>query len=82
MISMAVIAGVYRLLATDRRFAAGLIAGLLWFKPNGPAGVLHRVGVVDPTHVRTGLGVLVMGCSWRDSHMDGSGKPRKPSPRT
>ena len=33
LISLAVFAGVYRLLVSDRRFAAGLAAGLLWFKP-------------------------------------------------
>lgn len=33
LISLAVFAGVYRLLSADRPFAAGLVAGLLWFKP-------------------------------------------------
>ncbi|HSQ56423.1 MAG TPA: glycosyltransferase family 87 protein, partial [Gemmata sp.] len=33
MLSLAVFAGVYRLLDANRFFAAGLLAGLLWFKP-------------------------------------------------
>ena len=33
MLSLAVFAGVYRLLSNGRAFAAGLVAGLLWFKP-------------------------------------------------
>jgi hypothetical protein len=32
-LSLAVFAGVYRLLQANRNFAAGLVAGLLWFKP-------------------------------------------------
>ena len=32
-ISVAIFAGVYRLLSNERPFAAGLAAGLLWFKP-------------------------------------------------
>lgn len=32
-ISLALFAGTYHLLANDRRFSAGLVAGLLWFKP-------------------------------------------------
>lgn len=32
-ISLAIFAGVYRLLSNERRFAAGLVAGLLFFKP-------------------------------------------------
>src|SRR5204863_8694276 len=32
-LSLAIFAGVYRLLCNDRRFAAGLVAGLLWFIP-------------------------------------------------
>jgi hypothetical protein len=32
-LSLAVFAGVYRLMQADRNFAAGLVAGLLWFKP-------------------------------------------------
>ena len=33
LLSFAVFAGTYRLLANGRPFAAGLVAGLLWFKP-------------------------------------------------
>ncbi len=32
-LSLTVFAGVYRLLSVNRPFAAGLVAGLLWFKP-------------------------------------------------
>lgn len=33
LMSFAIFAAVYRLLAADRRFLAGFVAGLLWFKP-------------------------------------------------
>lgn len=33
LLSFAVLAGTYRLLSRGHRFAAGLVAGLLWFKP-------------------------------------------------
>ncbi|MCZ2342514.1 MAG: DUF2029 domain-containing protein [Bacteroidales bacterium] len=33
LLSFAIFAAVFRLLAADRRFLAGFVAGLLWFKP-------------------------------------------------
>jgi hypothetical protein len=33
LLSFAILAASYRLLSRDHRFAAGLVAGLLWFKP-------------------------------------------------
>lgn len=62
-ISLAVFAGVYRLLCNDRRFAAGLIAGLLWFKPQLLLGLFIWWAFQPRRYARCWLGVGVIGCA-------------------
>ena len=59
LLSFAAFAAVYRLLATDRRFLAGLVAGLLCFKPTLLIGLVVW-GVFDVRRLwPAALGVLV-----------------------
>jgi alpha-1,2-mannosyltransferase len=60
-ISLAIFAGVYRLLESDRRFAAGLVAGLLWFKPQLLLGLLVWWAFQPKRYLRTWLGVALAG---------------------
>src|SRR5262245_30895851 len=60
-ISLAVFAGVYRLLSNDRRFAAGLIAGLLWFKPQLLLGLFIWWAFQPRRYWPCWLGVAVTG---------------------
>ncbi|HUR53659.1 MAG TPA: glycosyltransferase family 87 protein [Gemmataceae bacterium] len=60
-LSMAVFAGVYRLLRSERQFAAGLVAGLLWYKPQLLIGVLVWWGLMPRTHLRCWFGLAVTG---------------------
>ncbi len=60
-ISLAVFAGVYRLLCNDRRFAAGLVAGLLWFKPQLLLGLFIWWAFQPRRYARCWLGVGVTG---------------------
>lgn len=69
-LSLAVFAGVYRLLEADRRFAAGLVAGLLWFKPQLLLGPFVWWAFYPQRYFRCWLGVAVTGAvlaavSWR-----------------
>ena len=60
-LSLAAFAGVYRLLCNDRRFAAGLVAGLLWFKPQLLLGLFVWWGFQPRRYARSWLGVGVTG---------------------
>ncbi|MBN9120876.1 MAG: DUF2029 domain-containing protein [Planctomycetes bacterium] len=61
-ISLAIFAGVYRLLGHERRFAAGLVAGLLWFKPQLLLGLFVWWAFQPRRYFRAWLGVFVTGC--------------------
>jgi hypothetical protein len=61
-ISLTIFAGVYRLLSNDRRFAAGLVAGLLWFKPQLLLGLFVWWAFQPRRYARCWLGVFVTGC--------------------
>lgn len=61
-ISLAIFAGVYRLLCNDRRFAAGLVAGLLWFKPQLLLGLFIWWAFQPRRYARCWLGVFATGC--------------------
>ncbi len=60
-ISLAIFAGVYRLLCNDRRFAAGLVAGLLWFKPQLLLGLFIWWAFQPRRYARCWLGVGATG---------------------
>lgn len=60
-LSMAVFAGVYRLLKCDRPFAAGLVAGVLWYKPQLLVGLFVWWALMPRTHMRCWLGLAVTG---------------------
>jgi len=61
LISLAIFAGVYRLIESDRRLWAGSLAGLLWFKPPLLIG-LFIWWVFDPRrYLRSWLGVALTG---------------------
>jgi hypothetical protein len=61
-ISLAIFAGVYRLLSNDRVFAAGSVAGLLWFKPQLLLGLFIWWAFQPRRYFRSWLGVFVTGC--------------------
>jgi alpha-1,2-mannosyltransferase len=61
MLSLAVFAGVYRLLEMDRKFAAGLVAGLLWFKPPLLIGLFIWWAFFPRRYLACWLGVGVTG---------------------
>lgn len=61
-ISLAIFVGVYRLLCNDRRFAAGLVAGLLWFKPQLLLGLIVWWALQPRRYFRCWLGVFATGC--------------------
>lgn len=60
-ISLAIFAGVYRLLCNERLFAAGLVAGLLFFKPQLLVGLFVWWAFDPRRYWRAGLGVLATG---------------------
>lgn len=60
-ISLAIFAGVFRLLESQRRFAAGLVAGLLLFKPQLLLGLLVWWAFQPRHYLRTWLGVASTG---------------------
>ena len=60
-ISLAIFAAVYRLLESDRRFAGGLVAGLLLFKPQLLLGLLVWWAFQPRRYLRTWLGVASTG---------------------
>lgn len=61
-ISLAIFAGVYRLLCNERIFAAGLVAGLLFFKPQLLLGLFVWWAFQPRRYLRAWLGVFVTGC--------------------
>jgi alpha-1,2-mannosyltransferase len=61
MQSLAIFAGVYRLLESDRKFSAGLVAGLLWFKPPLLIGLLVWWAFFPRRYIACWLGVAVTG---------------------
>lgn len=61
LLSLGVFAAVYRLAAGGRPFAAGLVAGLLWFKPPLLLGLFVWWGLNPVRHARSWAGVIVMG---------------------
>jgi alpha-1,2-mannosyltransferase len=61
LISFTILAGTYRLLKSDRVFLAGLVAGLLWFKPPLLTGLILW-GVLDLRRLwPAALGVVLSG---------------------
>jgi hypothetical protein len=60
-ISLAIFAGVYRLLCNERPFAAGLVAGLLFFKPQLLLGLFVWWAFQPRRYWRCWLGVFVAG---------------------
>lgn len=60
-LSLAVFAAVYRLSADRRPLLAGLVAGLLWFKPQLLIGPFVWWGLAPVRHRFEWLGVLVTG---------------------
>jgi alpha-1,2-mannosyltransferase len=61
LLSLGIFAGVYRLLAGDRRLLAGLAAGLLWFKPQLLIGLFIWWGLAPRKYARCWIGVAVTG---------------------
>jgi hypothetical protein len=61
-ISLAIFAAVYRLLSNERPFAAGLVAGLLWFKPQLVLGLFIWWAFQPKRFARSWVGVVVTGC--------------------
>jgi hypothetical protein len=61
MLSLAVFAGVYRLLSEGHKFAAGLVAGLLWFKPPLLIGLFVWWAFFPRRYLACWLGVGVAG---------------------
>jgi alpha-1,2-mannosyltransferase len=60
-ISLAIFAGVYRLLESDRRLSAGLLAGLLWFKPQLLIGLFIWWAFAPRRYLRCWLGLGLTG---------------------
>jgi hypothetical protein len=60
-ISLAIFAGVYRLLSHERLFAAGLVAGLLWFKPQLLLGLFVWWAFLPRTYLRAWIGTFTTG---------------------
>jgi hypothetical protein len=62
-ISLAIFAGVYRLLSDERPFAAGLVAGLLWFKPQLLLGLCVWWGFQPRRYAPAWIGMGLTGCA-------------------
>ncbi len=62
-LSLTAFCAVYRLLVEDRKFAAGLVAGLLWFKPPLLIGLFVWWAFFPRRYFRCWLGVGVTGLS-------------------
>jgi alpha-1,2-mannosyltransferase len=60
-LSLTAFAGVYRLMVMDRKFAAGLVAGLMWFKPPLLIGLFVWWAFCPRQCFRCWLGVGVTG---------------------
>lgn len=63
LLSMVAFAGVYRLMADRRPFAAGLVGGLLWYKPQLLIGLFIWWGLTPRRNFACWLGVAVMGAT-------------------
>lgn len=63
LLSLAIFAGVYRLLEDRRPFAAGLVAGLLWFKPQLLIGLFIWWAFAPRRYARCWVGVAVTGAA-------------------
>ncbi|MFO0806177.1 MAG: glycosyltransferase family 87 protein [Gemmataceae bacterium] len=61
LLSMGVFAAVYRLMSSNRFLLAGLVAGLLWFKPQLLLGLFLWWGFAPRKYVACWLGVAVTG---------------------
>ena len=61
LLSLGVFAATYRLLADRRPFPAGLVAGLLWFKPQLLIGLFVWWALAPRQHLRCWIGVAVTG---------------------
>lgn len=61
LLSLAVFAAVYRLADGGRLFAAGFVAGLLWFKPQLLLGLFVWWGLAPRRHLLCWVGVGVTG---------------------
>jgi hypothetical protein len=61
LLSLGIFAGVYRLLSDRRPFAAGLVAGLLWFKPQLLIGLFIWWGLAPRKYAACWIGVAVTG---------------------
>lgn len=61
LLSLGVFAGVYRLLEDRRLFLAGLVAGLLWFKPQLLIGLFVWWGLAPRRYAACWAGVAVTG---------------------
>jgi hypothetical protein len=60
-LSLLIFAGVYRLAADGRLFAAGLVGGLLWYKPQLLIGLFVWWGLMPVRYARCWAGVIVTG---------------------
>lgn len=58
-LSLLIFAGVYRLAADGRLFAAGLVGGLLWYKPQLLIGLFIWWGLMPVKYARCWAGVAV-----------------------
>jgi hypothetical protein len=61
LLSLAVFSGVYRLLSNERHFSAGMVAGLLWFKPQLLLGLFVWWAFSPRKYLRCWLGVIATG---------------------
>jgi hypothetical protein len=62
-LSLLIFAGVYRLAADGRLFAAGLVGGLLWYKPQLLIGLFVWWGLLPVKYARCWAGVIVTGAA-------------------
>ncbi len=62
-ISLVIFAAVYRLLCKERVFAAGLVAGLLFFKPQLLLGLFVWWAFEPRRYLRAWFGLFVTGCT-------------------
>jgi len=61
LLSLGIFAAVYRLMSANRHFAAGLVAGLLWFKPQLLLGLFLWWGFAPRRYAACWAGVAVTG---------------------
>ena len=61
LLSLGIFAAVYRLLNDERRFLAGLVAGLLWFKPQLLIGLFIWWGLAPRKYAACWAGVGITG---------------------